>query len=260
MGLEGLKAVKGQLSRLFANAPGAMAAGIYQEGLRVDADAVSMCPVDSGRLRATHYVGPPEDNGSRIDVPVGFGTDYAVYVHENTSHRLGKGVEGPRMMTALAAKALHGGEGGTATGIVGPKFLERAMHNAMAGFEDRLARRVRRNIRDGITVAPIDASVPTSPQDPGPMEGPGRKQFGAQKRANRRADKRARKHHAKALKSLARKQKTTAKRERRKAATAAKREASKARKAEKRAEKRQQRAQKKLDRTRNRASPKRFDF
>jgi hypothetical protein len=232
-GLNGLDGVKRQIAELFAKAPGAVGAALYQEGLAVDAVAVQKTPVDTGRLRATHYVGPPQTNGDHIEVPVGFGTDYAVYVHERTdvAHTTGEA-----------------------------KFLEKAMHERSSGFEVRLARRARKNLRDGVTAAPIDGSVPTSPQDVGPMFGPGRKELGRQKRAARRADKRARKHHAKALKSLARKQKTTAKRERRKAATAAKREASKARKAAKRAEKRQQRAQKKLDRTRNRASPKRFDF
>lgn len=233
MGLEGLSGVKGKLAKLFRDAPGAVGAALYQEGLKVDELAVLKTPVDTGRLRATHYVGPPQTNGDHIEVPVGFGTDYAIYVHERTdvAHTTGEA-----------------------------KFLEKAMHERTAGFEERLARRARKNLRDGVTAVPIDGSVPTSPQDPGPMEGPGRKQFGAQKRANRGADKRARKHHAKAVQSLARKQKTTEKRERRKAATAAKREATKARKAAKRAEKRQQGAQKRLDRTRNRASPKRFDF
>jgi hypothetical protein len=150
-GLNGLDGVKRQIAELFAKAPGAVGAALYQEGLAVDAVAVQKTPVDTGRLRATHYVGPPQTNGDHIEVPVGFGTDYAVYVHERTdvAHTTGEA-----------------------------KFLEKAMHERSSGFEVRLARRARKNLRDGVTAAPIDGSVPTSPQDVGPMFGPGRKELG----------------------------------------------------------------------------------
>lgn len=69
----------------------AVAAAIYQKGFAIMADSVREVPVDKGRLRATHYVAPPTD----IDNPVaelGYGTDYAVPVHEiaDVHHPVGK--------------------------------------------------------------------------------------------------------------------------------------------------------------------------
>jgi hypothetical protein len=36
------------------------AGALYQKALEIDADAVSRVPVDTGRLRASHFVAPPE--------------------------------------------------------------------------------------------------------------------------------------------------------------------------------------------------------
>jgi hypothetical protein len=103
---------------------------------------VRRIPVDTGRLRATHYVTPPEETGSgHVAVEVGLGTDYAVFVHEDTS-------------------AHHpSGEA---------KFLENALAARTPGFAERLARRTKQNIEAGVYVAALDAQTPTSPQDVGP--------------------------------------------------------------------------------------------
>lgn len=119
----------------------ATAAALYQEGLAIDAKAVAKTPVDSGRLRATHYVAPPVKDKGRMTVEIGFGTDYAVYVHERTEvgHPVGEA-----------------------------KFLEKALNERTSGFKERMAKRVRANLRSGVEMVPLDPNTPQRPTDPGP--------------------------------------------------------------------------------------------
>jgi len=48
-------------------------------------------PVDTGRLRSTGHVKPPEEKGGKVEVTMAYGTDYAIYVHERpASHPTGQ--------------------------------------------------------------------------------------------------------------------------------------------------------------------------
>jgi len=85
--ITGTKRVMERLDYYSKRCPEAVIAGLMELGERVAADAVERTPVDSGRLRSTAYVAPPEMGGRGRSVEVGFGTDYAVHVHENTSAR-----------------------------------------------------------------------------------------------------------------------------------------------------------------------------
>jgi hypothetical protein len=230
-----------RLVELMEAARGSVDAALYQEGLAVDALAVSKIPVDTGRLRATHYVSPPTDEGPlRSVVEVGFGTDYAVFVHEDTA---------ARHVTGEA------------------KFLEKALAQRASGFTERLARRAKKLFEAGVSVAAIDGSTPTSPQDVGPigpMLGPTRgtlirhekKQRKARlraKRAEQNERKRTVKQIRKADTTYRRRQKKAEKQLVRKAKAAAKRAAAQARK-------RAKREAKALAKARRRAQPKDFDF
>lgn len=138
-----LDKVQKRLDELLARNRGAVDAALYEEGFAVDALAAKKVPVDTGRLRATHYVTPPErmaSGGSVVEI--GFGTDYAVFVHEDT---------GARHTTGEA------------------KFLEKAFAERAAGFAERLAKRATRNDRTGVGVRALAPRAPTSPQDPGPL-------------------------------------------------------------------------------------------
>lgn len=64
--------------------PAQFRAALYRAALRVDADMIERIPVDTGRLRGSHYVAPPEHLGGSLVCEVGVGTDYAVDVHEKT--------------------------------------------------------------------------------------------------------------------------------------------------------------------------------
>jgi hypothetical protein len=98
----------------------AAAAGLYVYAEKVMTEAKERCPVDTGRLRATGHVQPPEIGASEISVTLAFGTDYAIYVHEN-----------------LAARHPVGEA----------KFLERAVMANAAGMASFLARSIAQRTR-----------------------------------------------------------------------------------------------------------------
>ena len=118
---------------------GAVAAAIYQEGLAIEAESVHLVPVDTGRLRASHYVAPPED----IENPTceaGYGTDYAAYVHERTelNHPVGQS-----------------------------QFLKEPLDKAKQGYAERLRKRADDNLMRDITISSVPKTAPTVPSDAG---------------------------------------------------------------------------------------------
>lgn len=123
----------------------ALKAGLYQEGLALDAQSVPQVPVGSpestgkpgyvgGTLRQSHYVAPPTDGN--MEVEVGYGTDYAVYVHEREELR------------HLVGNA---------------KFLERPFNAIRGGYIDRLARRIADNWRHKVTLGRVPKTAPETP-------------------------------------------------------------------------------------------------
>lgn len=47
-------------------------------------ESKKQCPVDTGRLRGTATVGKTKRRSRDVTVEAGYGTDYGIYVHENT--------------------------------------------------------------------------------------------------------------------------------------------------------------------------------
>lgn len=72
--------------------PDRVGAALYREAQIEMTEAKRRTPVDTGRLRASGQVGEPERSGRRLSVELSFGTDYAVYVHENLEafHKVGQ--------------------------------------------------------------------------------------------------------------------------------------------------------------------------
>lgn len=63
----------------------AAGAALYMMGEKIIARAVELCPVDTGALRGSKQVYPPEFHGANITVRLGFGNasvKYAEAVHE----------------------------------------------------------------------------------------------------------------------------------------------------------------------------------
>lgn len=119
--------------------PGALAAGVYQQGLRVDRASVFLTPVApefGGTLRGSHYVAPP--TGPKIEVEVGNGTVYAVPQHEGTEfeHTTGEA-----------------------------KFLQKAVNLVRRNYAGMLLRLTQKNFKAKRGVDAITKTAPTRPKD-----------------------------------------------------------------------------------------------
>lgn len=73
----------------------ALKAALFEEQSAVIAEAQARTPVDTGVLRASGTVLPPEQTGTKVTVEAGFGgaaAAYAIPVHENmgASHAVGQ--------------------------------------------------------------------------------------------------------------------------------------------------------------------------
>ena len=134
----GLKEIQRAIDREDERIRGSLRAALYEEGLAIDAKSVRLVPVDFGRLRATHFVAPP-DRGPNPTVEIGYGTDYAVHVHEKQARH-----NPPTQW----------------------KYLEQPMEAAKMGYTLRLAKRVRRMMERGITDV-FSGQVNGKPVDPG---------------------------------------------------------------------------------------------
>lgn len=134
----GFDNVEKNLKKVAKSHPAALAAALYQEGFSIMAESQKKVPVDTGRLRSTGYVAPPQEGDDAPTVEVGYGTDYGIYVHERTElrHTVGEA-----------------------------KFLEKAVNEAIAGYNRRLLKRTQQNIERGVGVRAISKLFPDRPTD-----------------------------------------------------------------------------------------------
>lgn len=117
--LTGADVLLAGLDQLIEQAPTALAAAIYQEAETIMADSkANYVPVDTGVLRDSGFVAPPEIDGNVVSVELGYGgaaSAYALVQHERLDYHHTVG---------------------------GPKYLERPFLDAMNGLEERLADRL----------------------------------------------------------------------------------------------------------------------
>ena len=120
--LRGMAAVRGQLMAAGPSYRRALGAALYREGQRIMAISARLVPVKTTRLRSSAYTAPPKTSGGNVSVEIGYGTDYAVPVHERTyaRHTVGQA-----------------------------KYLEKPVQEARAGYTQRLAADTRRMARMG---------------------------------------------------------------------------------------------------------------
>lgn len=123
------------------NAPDAFGAAIYERALGVEAQAIRNCPVDTGRLRSSAFVAAPEERSSgKVAVLIGFGTDYAVEVHET-------------------AKDYTTG---------GYKYLRRAMDSKKSQIAEQIAKAAHHFMEQGTGIAILDKTgIPEKPNPDG---------------------------------------------------------------------------------------------
>lgn len=93
--LTGGAALIARLTALSARVREAAAAAMYQDAEETMTISKGLVPVDTGTLRASGFVEPPEITADNIIVRMGYGgaaSDYALKVHERTdiSHKVGQ--------------------------------------------------------------------------------------------------------------------------------------------------------------------------
>jgi hypothetical protein len=134
--MKGGPELRKKLEELAKRYPEAAGAALYQEALRIMAASVLKTPVDTGRLRASAYVGPPEREGGKLIVREGYGVEYAAAVHERTEthHPVGQA-----------------------------KFLESALSDATGDFQENLAARIKENAEKGVGMGALSSDFPGKP-------------------------------------------------------------------------------------------------
>lgn len=105
----GVGDLRAELERLGAEAPRIAAKILYREAEQIMTASKDQVPVDTGALRASGHVQPPVVQEARVTVLLGYGKEYAIFVHEDLDahHATGnaKYLEKPALE---AAKGLEG--------------------------------------------------------------------------------------------------------------------------------------------------------
>lgn len=127
----GMRQLERRLKQLAKEYPQAAAAALYQEGMRLWADAAKRAPVEFGVLRNSAYATPPIDRNGQAVVEVGFGTEYAWVQHQRTDY------EHPR-----------GGEA---------KYLENALNALRSGYVERMIEGIKKNVAAGVKSVTLQA-------------------------------------------------------------------------------------------------------
>lgn len=124
--LSGDKAFLRKLKSLGDRATTIVSGALFQEAEAIMTESKQQCPVDTGALRSSGHVAPPETSGGRVVVTLGYGgpaVSYAIFVHENLTarHPVGKA-----------------------------KFLEDPLLAAVNGMEARLGAMIRKGIEQAL--------------------------------------------------------------------------------------------------------------
>jgi hypothetical protein len=132
MPVTGLQKILRNLDKAQDDVKHAVAAGVYQMGFSILGKAQKLTPVDVGRLRASAYASPPKSI-DKPEVEIGFGTDYALAVHERVEvfHEVGQ-----------------------------PLFLKRAVDEARPRYTRSLATKARRNLARRVRIGGVSSEFP----------------------------------------------------------------------------------------------------
>lgn len=137
--LEGMPELRREIRRLERSYPEALVASLYEEALEIFADSQEEVPVDTGALRRSGIVFVRR-LGVTYAVVIGYGTAYALRIHEDTS------LDANRQHRAELALSNPGYKPRGST-VGKSKYLSDPYERALPGMEGRLAGRVRRRVR-----------------------------------------------------------------------------------------------------------------
>lgn len=99
--ITGVAKVQANIRALGKAYPAAMAGAIYKLAVVILSGAIRRAPVEHGVLRASAYASPPQGEGVKANVEIGFGTVYAVPQHENQDWHHPKGGEAKYLEKAI---------------------------------------------------------------------------------------------------------------------------------------------------------------
>lgn len=88
-----------KLAAIAKRAPRVAIMAIEGEAQVILAESVRLCPVDTGRLRASAYVKPTDET----HVAIGYGAEYALAVHERTEVHHENGTQAKFLSTPVDA-------------------------------------------------------------------------------------------------------------------------------------------------------------
>lgn len=121
------------LSKAPAEALQHLGIALYEEALEIIAEGQNyLTPVDHGTLAGSGTVLPPEMNGNKIGVTLGYGgpaSAYAMYVHE--------------LLESPSGKAINWSKSGS-----GAKYLENPTRKAIPEIERRIFRKLNKILKE----------------------------------------------------------------------------------------------------------------
>lgn len=121
--LRGIEQVQRRLQHVADTTARSLAAALTVEAEAIMGKSKEIVPVDTGALRSTGHVQPPETAGAQVTVEMGYGgpaAPYAVFVHERVELRHNPPTQA--------------------------KFLEQPALEAIPGMAERVAARIRPDV------------------------------------------------------------------------------------------------------------------
>lgn len=150
-GVTGLRDVARNIEKAHTNLAESAKVTVYAQAIALDQliNRNSMVPVDTGQLRASHYVTLPVVTDAGITSEIGYGAEYADEVHERGN---GKGFKGK-------ASADKGKKWRSGT----PQWMKRGVHLWRLSLPKRMRDQLNSAMIKGTTVESISTVVPTAP-------------------------------------------------------------------------------------------------
>lgn len=99
--VRGLDKILARMETLSKRFPATVLRAVTAEAQVIMRESVRLCPVDTGRLRASAYV-KPADSG-KPQVVLGYGAEYALAVHERTEVHHENGTQAKFLSTPIDA-------------------------------------------------------------------------------------------------------------------------------------------------------------
>lgn len=144
----GDKKTRAELRRMQRKWPEALAVALFEEGVEIFKESQEQVPVDTGRLKGSGLVFMRRA-GTDFSTVIGYGTAYALRIHEDTSLDAGRQNRAELALSNPGFKS-QGSQVGKS------KYLSDPFEEALPGMARRLATRTRRRaMTAGLSLAGV---------------------------------------------------------------------------------------------------------